>query len=106
MEGSISGNTDCYRKQNGEGEVVQEAGTREERVEERKPCVGMCFRTRSSGNKYAQLRKQRRAAKMKKRPCIGLCYIAKIQKTTTKRPDLQAQQGETASSELQNKVVE
>ena len=48
----------------------------------RKPCVGMCFRTRSSGVKVAAKRKERRSRK----PCIGLCFIAKMKTTSTASP--------------------
>ena len=52
------------------------------RARDRTPCVGLCFRTRSSGGKVAMRRKERKNRK----PCIGLCFIAKLKKTSTISP--------------------
>merc|ERR1711915_638166 len=44
-----------------------------------RPCVGMCFRNKSTGEKE----KARREKRKKRKSCTGLCYLAKLNKTTT-----------------------
>ena len=46
---------------------------------DRTPCMGLFFRTRSSGGKVAMRRKERNNRK----PCIGLCFRAELKKTST-----------------------
>ena len=58
--------------------------------------MGMCFRTRSSGDKVVQRRKQREGRK----PCIGLCHIAKMKKTSTARPELEEETVEDEQEEV------
>ena len=73
----------------------------------RKPCVGMCFRTRSSGDKVAEKRKERRS----RRPCIGLCFIAKLKTTSTASPlmedeTVKVEHGEDISEGNGNKALD
>ena len=65
----------------------------------RKPCVGMCYRTGSNGDEFAELRKQRRERRARKKPCIGLCYIAKRITTSTISPEIENKYGETDPDE-------
>ena len=65
----------------------------------RKPCVGMCFRTRSSGDKVVAKRKERRSRK----PCIGLCFIARLKKTSTASPLME---DETVKVEHDEDIIE
>ena len=81
----------CSRKLTGQKKV-----TNPPRVMERTPCVGMCYRTGSNGDDFAEWRKQRRA---RKKPCIGLCYIARNKTTSTVTPEIEDKYGEAAPDE-------
>ena len=60
---------------------------------DRKPCVGMCFRPRSSGDKVAEKRMERKARKS----CLGLCFIAKLKKTSTASPHMEDESVKTTN---------
>ena len=51
--------------------------------ENRQPCVGMCFRNRSTGVKM----EERRNKRGQRTRCVGLCYLAKLKKEQSLSPD-------------------